>query len=171
MIEFLPPLDRILHIECADGNTLPYLGYIEVSITAIEGIPHLKPTDCIFLVTPETSYSSRTPVLLGTNILNELMDSCKTIHGQKYSQTTKLQTPWYLAFRAVTVKEKELITNKNRFAVVMSAEVSKIVLGPNESKDIRGHTDREIDHQPTSAILHESEESSLPSKLILPHLS
>ena len=157
------PLDRILYIECADGNTLPYLGYIEVSITAIEGIPDLKPTDCIFLVTPETSYSSRTPVLLGTNILNELMDSCKIIHGQKYLQTAKLQTPWYLAFRAITVREKELIRNKNRLAVVRSAEVSKIVLGPNESKDIRGYTDREIDHQPTSAILHESEESSLPS--------
>ena len=159
----IKPLDEILHIECADGNTLPYLGFIEVSITAIEGIPELTSVPCIFLVTPETNYSSQTPVLLGTNILNELKENCKIIHEQKYLQKGNLQTPWYLAFRAMTVREKELIRNKNRVAIVRCAEASKIVLGPNESKDIHGYTDREIDHQPTSAILQESEESSLPS--------
>lgn len=63
----------------------------------------------------------------------------------------------------MTVREKELIRNKNRVAIVRCAEASKIVFGPNESKDIYGYTDREIDHQPTLAILQESEESSLPS--------
>ena len=96
----IKPLDEILHIECADGNTLPYLGFIEVSITAIEGIPELTSVPCIFLVTPETNYSSQTPVLLGTNILNELKETCKIIHGQKCLQKGNLQTPWYLAFRA-----------------------------------------------------------------------
>ena len=72
----IKPLDEILHIECADGNTLPYFGFIEVSITAIEGIPELTSVSCIFLVIPETNYGSQTPVLLGTNILNELKDNC-----------------------------------------------------------------------------------------------
>ena len=96
----IKPLDEILHIECADGNTLPYLGFIEVSITAIEGIPEHTSVPCIFLVTPETNYSSQTPVLLGTNILNELKETCKIIHRQKCLQKGNLQTPWYLAFRA-----------------------------------------------------------------------
>ena len=159
----IKPLDEILHIECTDGNTLPYLGFIEVSITAIECIPELTSVPCIFLVTPETNYSSQTPVLLGTNILNELKENCKIIHGQKYLQKGNLQTPLYLAFRAMAVREKELIRNKNRVAIVRCAEASKIVLGPNESMDIHGYTDREVDHQPTNVILQESEESSLPS--------
>ena len=78
----IKPLDEILHIECADGNTLP--GFIVVSITAIEGIPELTSVPCIYLVTPETNYSSQTQVHLGTNILNELKENCKIIHGQKY---------------------------------------------------------------------------------------
>ena len=159
----IKPLDKILHIECADGNALPYLGYIEVCITKVEGIPELTSLACIFLVVPETNYNSETPILLGTNILNELRENCKNVHGQKYLQKGNLETPWYLAFRAMTVREKTLIRNKNRVAVVRCAEASKIILGPNESKDFHGFTDREIDHQTTSAILHESEESSLPS--------
>ena len=159
----IKPLDKILHIECADGNALPYLGYIEVSITKVEGIPELTSLACIFLVVPETNYNSETPILLGTNILNELRENCKIVHGQKYLQTGNLETPWYLAFRAMTVREKTLIRNKNRVAVVRCAEASKIILGLNESKDFHGFTDREIFHQITSAILHESEESSLPS--------
>ena len=50
----LKPLTGILNIECADGNNLPYLGFIEASITDVEGIQGSKPTLCIFLVTPDT---------------------------------------------------------------------------------------------------------------------
>ena len=64
----------------------------------------------------------------------------------------------------MTVREKELIRKKNRVAIIVTcAEASKIVLGQNERKDIHGYTDREMNHQPTSAILQESEDSSLPS--------
>ena len=59
----------VFNIECAVGNSLPYLGYIEIEITWIEGIPSSKPTSCIFLVTPNTTYNARTPIILGTNIL------------------------------------------------------------------------------------------------------
>lgn len=68
-----------------------------------------------------------------------------------------------MAFRAITVREKALLRNKNRVAIVRSSETDRIILGPNENKNISGYTDREIDHQPTCAILQESSESALPS--------
>ena len=105
----IKPLRNILRIECADGNVLPYIGFIEVDITAIEGIPNLSSVPCIFLVTPNTNYSAHTPVLLGTKILDELKDNCKMIHGPKYLQTGNLQTPWYLTFRAMTIKDNNLL--------------------------------------------------------------
>ena len=45
------------------------------------------------------------------------------------------------------------------------AENSKFILGPNESRYIRGYTDREIDHKVTSDILQEREDSYLPSHI------
>lgn len=63
----------------------------------------------------------------------------------------------------MTAREKELIRNKNRLAIVIYAATSKIISRPNKSKDIHGFTYKEIDHQITSAMLHESEEASFPS--------
>lgn len=70
------PLNGILTIKCADGNHLPYLGFIEVSITDVEGSEGSKPTLCIFLLTPDTTCNANTPVILGTNNLYELMQDC-----------------------------------------------------------------------------------------------
>ncbi len=159
----IKPLTHILQIECADGNTLPYLEYVEVDITATDGIPQSQPIPCMLLVTPDTTYTARTPVLLGTNILNEFMSDCKTSQGERYLQTARLTTPWYLTFRAIAVREKQLKRNNDRIAIVKCGESSRITIGPNESKDVRGYTDREIYYQPTCAILQECEESSLPS--------
>ncbi len=112
----IKPLAKILNIECADGNSLPYLGYIEGDLTVLEGMPPSQPVSYIFLVTPDTAYSAQTPVLIGMNVLEELLTDCKATHGDRYLQVAKLTTPWYLAFRTITVREKELKRNKDRVA-------------------------------------------------------
>ena len=50
--------------------------------------------------------------------------------------------------------------NHNRIAIIRSALPEKIILHPNE-----GYMDGVVDHPTTSAIIQESEESSLPSHL------
>ena len=62
----LKPIGDLLHIEGAAGQAVPYLGYIEVSVN----IPEIsQEQDCLILVVPQTNYSSRVPLLIGTNIL------------------------------------------------------------------------------------------------------
>ena len=68
-----------------------------------------------------------------------------------------------MAFRVISVRETELAKNKDRVAIARSTEKARISLGPIESKDIRGYTDREKDHTPTCIILQESIESPLPA--------
>ena len=110
----IKPLDAILNIEFADGKSLLYLRCVETNITEIEGIPEMASTSGLFLVTPDTNYSNKTPVLLGTNILDVLIDTCKIIHGERYLQCANLQTPWFLTLRDIVVREKELRKNKSR---------------------------------------------------------
>ena len=159
----LKPLNHLLHIECADGSKLPYDGYIEADISSIEGIQKSTLMPCLFLITPETSYSNRTPILLGTNILSQLISECKNNHGEKYLQTAKLHTPWYLAFRCISIREKELRRNKDRLAIIRSAQNYNIILGPNETINVKGYTYKEIDHATTCAMLQETEESNIPT--------
>ena len=155
-------VNRILNIECADGSKLPYSGYIETTISSVQGIPMSKEIPCIFLISPETQYSSQTPILLGTNILKEFQQDCQKVHGEKYLETVKLHTPWFLAFRAIVLKEKTLRRNKDRIAVVRCAERKTVTLGPNESKTIRGYTDKELNYHATCGLLQETSESPLP---------
>ena len=68
-----------------------------------------------------------------------------------------------MAFRCISLREKELRRNKDRLAIVRSAHNSNIILGPNETINIKGYTDKEIDHQHTNAMLQETEESNIPS--------
>ena len=161
----LQPLKNILQIECADGQSLPYIGYVEVELQIDDGLPNSKPNSCLFLVTPDTSYSAKTPAIIGTNILNELLTECKDNFGEQFLQKAKLHTPWYLSFRCLVVREKELKRNKNRLAVIRNASAEKIIVHPNESIHIRGYTDKEIDYHPTSAMIQETEDSSLPSDI------
>ena len=60
----------------------------------------------ILLVVPDTEYNSNVPLLLGTNVLNEFLNSCKTDLGDNFLQTSNLHTPWYLALRCIVVGRK-----------------------------------------------------------------
>lgn len=56
----LQPISRILKIENADGNELPYSGFVEVSVQ-VPGVPNSTEHQCLLLVVSDTSYHSKTP--------------------------------------------------------------------------------------------------------------
>jgi hypothetical protein len=70
------PIKELLRIECADGQELPYEGFIEVDLTILGSRgTHSKDSklhNCLFLVVPDSNYNSAVPVLIGTNILSSL---------------------------------------------------------------------------------------------------
>lgn len=101
------------------------MGYIEAELSA-KDIPELKGLPCIFFIVPEKIYNARTPILIGTNILKELANTCKELHGEQYLQKAPLTTSWYLALRCITLREKEPKKNKDRLAIIRSTETSKV---------------------------------------------
>lgn len=115
----LESLENILKIECADCNHLPYKGYFEVSIKP-RGIPRSHEQACLLLVVPDTNYNTQTPVLLGTNVLQELLNICKAKNGEKFEQTTDLHELWFLAFRCMLVRKRELKKTHNKLAILRS---------------------------------------------------
>ena len=84
----------ILNIKCADGEKLPYLGYIEIDLKIVKGIPNAKATHVC------TNYSYKTPLILGINILNEqLLEENKINFGdQVYRRLTYM-------FHGISVSE------------------------------------------------------------------
>lgn len=66
-------LDNLLEVESANGQNVPYLGYVEVIITFprdFVGVNMEVPT--LALVVPDLSSTFQPSVLIGTNTLDEL---------------------------------------------------------------------------------------------------
>lgn len=157
----LLPVTDILNVECADGQKLPYSGCIKATMTS-PGISQCTEQFCLFLVVPDTNYNLRIPVLIGTNILDEIEKDCRTQHGDQYLQRANLKTPWYLSLRCLAIRQRELKKNKNRIAIVRSAETTKLTIGPNQSINMKGYLDKQMEFHSTCAIIQECEDSTLP---------
>ena len=148
----LQPLEDILYIECASGTLIPYKGYIEVEIETF-GVPQIDKQIALFLVSPDTDFSSTTPVLIGTNVLNEVKQKCKDRYGERYLQLAKLTSPWYTSFRTMVIQERHLKKNNNRIGEVRSASPYKISIQPNNTINLKGYIDKKLHHLPTTAIM------------------
>ncbi len=72
-------LDNLIEVEGAGGQTVPYLGYIEVSMHFPEYIAGKAETvTTLALVIPDYKFNLEIPVLIGTNTLDTLFKSCIT---------------------------------------------------------------------------------------------
>lgn len=165
----LQPVQEILNIECADGNQLPYDGFIELDLSILnhegESNQDTRLQQCLFLVIRDSKYNSTVPVLIGTNILASYIDELESYYGTKYLQDAQLFTPVYLALRCLTLRERKLRKYDNRLAIVKSAETQKILLKPNTETIIRGFLDKEVPYSPTCCLIQPTKNSLIPGDI------
>ena len=71
------PLNELLEVEAANGQTVPYSGFIEVDITFPKNCFGSKTTvPMLTLVVPDTGSSAQSTLLIGTNMLNLVYENC-----------------------------------------------------------------------------------------------
>jgi len=159
----ITPLSSILSIECADGQMLPYEGYIELNLE-IDGLPRSgnKLGDCVLLVVPDSNYNSTVPLLIGTNILVPLMEIIREDSGENFLQSADLHTPLYLAFRCILLRDKELERRKDRIAVIKSAEKGPVTIKPNSDVTVQGYLDKEVPYHPVCCMIHPTKGATIP---------
>ena len=161
----LQPVESLLTLECADGTELPYQGVIACELQ-IDGISDTPETiECLFLIVNDKSYHRSVPVLIGTNILSVLLTETKQKFGVRFLQKAKLHTPWYLAFRCMTLRERELSRRSYVLAHVRSAEDTPITIPPNSRVIIQGYLHNELPYQPVCGMLSPTVNSHIPADL------
>ena len=146
-------LNSIMNIECADGNSLPYDGFVEMNIDSFDG----DEEDCsvlngVFLVVPDSNYNSKVPILIGTNILSVMMDRTKDRHGDRFLQLAKLRTPTYMAFRSMLLRKRQLARRDGSLAFVKSAVGARTTLLPNTKTVVEGYIDKALPYHPVCAL-------------------
>ena len=104
-------------------------------------------------VVPDSRYNTKVPFLLCTNVLNHLIEACQIQHGPRFLQTACQQSCWYLTFRCLSIREKQLIRNHHRLAIVKSAETRGITIEPNQQTTVKGYLDKDLPYQSCCALL------------------
>ena len=125
-------LDDLLTVSGAGGSEIPYRGYTEVDIK----LPGSEPATFPFLVVEETEYSSRVPVLIGTNVLRKTLEDLVDVHGVRFAQKARLPSAMHFALSAVHTVQKHL---KKKKSVVCGVRLHKaVVLAPGEGWRVSG---------------------------------
>ncbi|KAK3104940.1 hypothetical protein FSP39_013542 [Pinctada imbricata] len=161
----LEPVTDLLMIKCADGESLPYDGFITATLSTKNTALTEEPLEAIFLVVPDTDYHAYVPALIGTNILDVLWSTAKKTCGNRFLQTANLTTPWYLALRCISIRERDLTRTNQVLAIVKSAEREDIIVPPNSEVTVNGYLWKQIATQPMCAILQPSSKSKIPTDL------
>ena len=127
-------LDDLLTVSGAGGSEIPYRGYTEVDIK----LPGSEPATFPFLVVEETEYSSRVPVLIGTNVLRKTLEDLVDVHGVRFAQKARLPSAMYFALSAVHTVQKHL----KKKSVVCGVRLHKaVVLAPGEGRRVSGRVE------------------------------
>ena len=156
----LHSLNDLLQVEGANGQPLPYVGFVEVELS----VPESKTKTYLLLVVPTTTFSKDIPVLLGTNILFPFMNECKDLYGVQFLQRAKLDTPWELSFRCLATQEKNLNKSSGILGKVKSVDV-KVRVPPRTTLSIDGLISKPTYYRKFSIIIQQTRESDLPQCL------
>jgi hypothetical protein len=76
------------------------------------------------------------------------MDDAEQRFGVRFLPETALFTPWYLTFRCLLLREKELHKRSYKLAMIKCAENKRIQIPPNKDVTIQGYTAHELPYQP-----------------------
>ena len=97
-----------LEIKCADGSTLPYRGFIELTL----GVPTLQadPVSALFLIVPMTDYNRKLPFIVGTNVIRE--------YKKSESVTDDVPESWQLAFMSLSAQHVGTVKTTNKIICI-----------------------------------------------------
>lgn len=95
----ITPMGDLLRVEGAAGQIVPYVGYIEIDV-------HFPKSACgtdavvsvLALVCPDQVYNARVPLLVGTNVLRQLVQDFKVLQGKEYIQQMPISMNWMAAY-------------------------------------------------------------------------
>ncbi len=118
-------IDNLLKIESVSGESLPYFGYIEVTISLQCDNNQFVSKSIPLLVVPDTTYNNQVPLLLGTNLL------------QRFSNISTFQNP-ALAFAIKTISSTHSYLKDNKGEIGKVCASQNVHVKPYSSQIVPG---------------------------------
>ena len=129
-------LNTLLDLEPTGGGQVPYNGYVELRIR----VPNVKAfnLDVLMLVIPESEYSRRVPITIGTIHIDEIID----LITEEELKLASRQWQRGIISRKVVMKQMQMKGNKD-ILIQVKGEVKltrKVVIPPLDTISISGLT-------------------------------
>ena len=153
-------LDTLLGIEGFGGNDVPYLGYVEARLQ-VKGISGMD-EDSLFLVVPDSNYTKRVPISIGTVHIERCLQLLKE------EEIPNLAHPWERAIfpKHILKKEKIIEPDFNLELVEGKVKLSKsLVLKPFETVLVSGISESR-QHRKRVNVMIERVEGSLGDDVV-----
>ncbi len=131
----LHPVEELLpwlQVEGAGGQVIPFLGYVEVTI----GIASDAIFDTLALIVKDTTYNSRVPVVVGTNVIKPYHTYCKTTYGKKFLQRCTLPSAWLTALKYMDVCNN-FFCKDGKVGPVKAANRKVITIAGNQTTTVK----------------------------------
>ena len=153
-------LDTLLDIEGFGGNDVPYLGYVEaqLQVKEISGMDE----DSLFLVVPDSNYTKRVPISIGTVHIERCLQLLKK------EEIPNLTHPWERAIfpKHILNKEKIVEPDFNLDPVNGKVKLSKsVALKPFETILVSGIS-KSRQHRKRVNIMVDRVEDSLGDEVV-----
>lgn len=97
----LHSIGELLWVECANGQEIPYLGYVEVAITLPGSLPTEFKLYAPVLIVPDTPYNQRVPCCVGTNVIQLCVKQGREEFGQNFADSNEIAPVWHLAYTSM----------------------------------------------------------------------
>ena len=129
-------METLLDLDPAGGGQVPYNGYVELRMR----VPNVRAfdLDVLMLVIPESEYSRRVPVTIGTIHIDEIID----LITDEELKTANRQWQRGIISRKVVVKQLHLKENKDILDQIKGDVklTRKITIPPLETINVSGMT-------------------------------
>ena len=144
-----------------DGQHMLYAGYISASIKPYGTPQAVLLGNCLFLIVPNRNYNARVPMLIGTNIINRLLEITYDDYRSRYLQDANLDTSWYFAFRCLSLRQRNLQRKSNWVWLIKSAATKRLVIPPNERVVVEGCMDKKLPYHRVLTMLQATRRSTI----------
>lgn len=155
----LEELSSELKVVGAGGNVVPYLGFVRVNVSMSKDVVGVgEGVNALMLVCPDTDFSQRVPVIIGTNVLRNLAGLCRDVFGSHFVSLMQVCPAVAFMYQDVTSENDGKVGS----ARVRNAQV---LVPPGETVEVKCNTHANVPNTRNSVLVQEPTGTSLPDGL------
>ena len=132
----LRSIDDFLRVEGANGQPVPYLGYVEVSIRLPGSLPQPFDVDAPVLIVHDTPYNKKVPLCVGTNVIQACVDRGVSLFGEDFVTNKQTDPIWQVVYKCMQVPVG--VNPKGKIGVIRSAAKRAVRIPPKQAVIVDG---------------------------------